>query len=235
MTTIVTMCGSSRRASLNAALLRAATNLATDLPVPVSLRPVPLSVAQLPIFDADLAQAGLPRSVLLLLHAVRSADAVMIATPEYSGSIPGPLKNALDWLACPQGAQPLAGKPAAVISASPSSYGAQAARAHVIDVLQRCDAVPVATPVVSVARADTVIHHLGPLAHDSIRTSLGDLLMALEAACRQAHHPGQPGGPARRAVEETPDGRSLRAATQPPAALTSAEGNRDTVPYPPRG
>ncbi len=194
MTTVLTLCGSGRRASLNAALLRAAMHLAADLPVTVALCPAPVNVIELPIFDADRADLGLPEEVTLLQDAIAAADALLIATPEYSGTIPGPLKNALDWLACPQSARPLAGKPAAVISASPSRYGAQAARAHVIDVLQRCDALPVATPIVSVARAHLSIDHTGHLTGDHTRASLRALLLALAAADRGDDRTGQAAG-----------------------------------------
>ncbi|MGN6576086.1 MAG: NADPH-dependent FMN reductase [Nocardioides sp.] len=182
MTSILTLSGSSRTGSLNTALLRVARRVAADLPVPVTTHRPPVTVSELPVFNADLAEHGLPRPPRLLEQAVAAADAVLIATPEYSGSIPGPLKNALDWLACPQSTQPLAAKPVAVMSASPSRFGAQAARAQVLDVLQRCDATLVAAPVVSIARAHTAIDSTGDFTSEHARTSVRALLYELVAA-----------------------------------------------------
>ncbi len=193
MINVLALSGSSRRGSLNTALLTATQRLAVDLPVAVAVRQSPVTVADIPPFDADSAELGLPRTVGVLERAVAAADALLLATPEYSGAIPGPLKNVLDWLACPQSMRPLASKPVAVMSASPSRFGAQTARSQVLDVLQHCDACLVAAPVVSVALADRVITRAGDLnaehSQSAIRVLLTELAHTAKAMARSQRVP----------------------------------------------
>jgi hypothetical protein len=103
----VVLLGSLRKASYNAALARALPGLA---PGGVTIQPLG-SVGMLPIYNADIKAEGFPQPVLAMGDAIAKADGVIIVTPEYNYSIPGGLKNAIDWLSRLP-AQPFAGKPA---------------------------------------------------------------------------------------------------------------------------
>jgi len=128
---VLGISGSLRRDSYNSALLRAA---AERLPAGVELVEYE-RLREIPPYDADIEEEGTPAVVEELRQAVREADAVLIATPEYNHSIPGQLKNALDWVSRPAGKSALMGKPAAAIGASTGMFGAVWAQAEVRKVL----------------------------------------------------------------------------------------------------
>jgi chromate reductase len=141
---VLALSGSIRRSSFNSALLGAA---AADLPRTVELV-VWRGLAELPAFDEDLVPV--PHAAVELRDAIAAADAVLIATPEYNASVPGSLKNALDWASRPYPDNCLRGKPVAVIGASTGLFGAVWAQADLrkvlraigADVLERELAVP---------------------------------------------------------------------------------------------
>jgi chromate reductase len=129
---VLGISGSLRRDSYNSALLRAA---AERLPGGVDFVSFD-RLAEIPAYDADLEEgAETPAAVEDLRAAMRAADAVLIATPEYNSSIPGALKNALDWASRPAGESALMGTPAAVIGASTGMFGAVWAQAEARKVL----------------------------------------------------------------------------------------------------
>ncbi len=99
-------------------------------------------LADLPHYDQDLDGDDVPAAVVAFREAVLDADALVVATPEYNGSIPGVLKNAVDWASRPRGAAPIDGLPAAVLSVSPSPRGAQWAREDLVKVLRVAGAQP---------------------------------------------------------------------------------------------
>ena len=115
---ILGVSGSLRADSLNTQLLRLA---AEELPDGVELE-LYRELASIPPFDQDLVDLA-PDVVDRLKEAVAGADAILVATPEFNGSIPGQLKNAIDWVSRPLSDNPARGKPAAVIGASTSSFG----------------------------------------------------------------------------------------------------------------
>jgi chromate reductase, NAD(P)H dehydrogenase (quinone) len=115
---ILGISGSLRAGSLNTQLLRLA---AEELPEGVELE-LYEDLASIPPFDQDLVDL-VPDEVERLKEAVAGADAILVATPEFNGSIPGQLKNAIDWVSRPLADNPARGKPAAVIGASTSSFG----------------------------------------------------------------------------------------------------------------
>jgi chromate reductase, NAD(P)H dehydrogenase (quinone) len=127
---ILAISGSLRRDSHNTALVRAAADL---LPPGVDLIVYP-DLEQIPPFNEDKVEQP-PAPVEHLRQAVAAADGVLIATPEYNSSIPGVLKNALDWLSRPLLESPLRNKPAAVIGASTGMFGAVWAQAETRKVL----------------------------------------------------------------------------------------------------
>ncbi len=130
---VLGISGSLRRDSYNHALLRVA---AERLPAGAELVEFD-RLREIPPYDADLEEGGAPApaAVEALREAMREADAVLIATPEYNHSIPGVLKNALDWASRPAGESALTGTPAAVIGASTGMFGAVWAQAETRKVL----------------------------------------------------------------------------------------------------
>ena len=129
---VLGISGSLRRDSYNAALLRAA---AERLPDGVELEAFE-RLAEIPAYDADLEESGEPPGAVAdLRERMRAADAVIVATPEYNSSIPGALKNALDWASRPAGESALMGTPAAVVGASTGMFGAVWAQAETRKVL----------------------------------------------------------------------------------------------------
>jgi chromate reductase, NAD(P)H dehydrogenase (quinone) len=128
---VLGISGSLRSGSLNSALLRAA---AGRLPAGAELVEFD-RLADVPPYDEDVEGEATPTVVEELRRAVRNADAVLIATPEYNHSIPGQLKNALDWVSRPAGKSALNGKPAAVVGASTGMFGAVWAQAELRKVL----------------------------------------------------------------------------------------------------
>ena len=121
---VLTISGSLRRDSYNRRLLLEAADHA---PTGVELHEW-AALHAVPAYDEDLESDPTPEAVAELREAIQAADAVLIATPEYNGSVPGALKNALDWASRPYKTNALRGKPVAVFGASPSPRGAQAAQ-----------------------------------------------------------------------------------------------------------
>ena len=116
---ILSICGSLRKGSYNAIVQRALPSLA---PEGMTIKPAP-SFAEFPLYNADVQNStGFPPAVNILADAVRAADGVIFCTPEYNFTIPGGLKNAIDWVSRLQN-QPFAGKPVALQSASPGPVG----------------------------------------------------------------------------------------------------------------
>ena len=129
---ILAISGSLRDGSYNSLLLRAAEQQA---PAGVAIDRYD-GLAQVPPFHGNRSAIGpVPEPVRDFQERIARADAVLIATPEYNGSIPGQLKNAFDWVSRPPGQTPLRGKPAAVLGASTSLFGAVWAQAELRKVL----------------------------------------------------------------------------------------------------
>jgi chromate reductase len=128
---VLGIAGSLRRGSYNHALLREAGE---RLPAGAEWSEFE-RLAEIPPYDADVEAEGTPEPVEALRQAMREADAVLVATPEYNHSIPGALKNALDWASRPAGQSALTGKPAAVVGASTGMFGAVWAQAETRKVL----------------------------------------------------------------------------------------------------
>jgi chromate reductase, NAD(P)H dehydrogenase (quinone) len=119
MSNVVTICGSLRKGSYNRMVMNALSGL---VPSGMSIKEAP-SYAQLPLYNADIQNtSGFPLAATSLADAIRAADGVIFCTPEYNFSLPGGLKNAIDWVSRMQN-QPFAGKPIAIQSASPGPLG----------------------------------------------------------------------------------------------------------------
>ena len=132
---VLAIAGSLRKGSFNRMLVQEAARLAPD-GVEVTEWG---ELADVPPFDEDVEGQGAP-SVTSLLAAIADADAVLVATPEYNGSTPGQLKNALDWASRPFPDNVLRDKPAAVIGTSPSPAGAERSQGETRAVLRRIGA-----------------------------------------------------------------------------------------------
>jgi chromate reductase len=173
---ILGLSGSLRRDSHNTRLLKTATR---HLPGHVDLV-LWDGLAGIPPYDAD-REAEEPAAVTDLKHAIAEADAVLISTPEYNASIPGQLKNALDWVSRPFEGNPLQGKPAAVIGATTGMFGAVWAQAETRKVLRTIGA-RVLEHEVPVALADDAFHEDGALRDREVVAQLEELLEALVEA-----------------------------------------------------
>jgi chromate reductase, NAD(P)H dehydrogenase (quinone) len=130
---ILAVSGSLRADSFNTSLVRAASEAAPE-GVEVELFD-PAGLAALPLYDQDLDNGDVPQSVERLRTAWASADAILFATPEYNGSIPGGLKNAVDWASRPRQEAALMNKTVAVVGASTGQFGAMWAQADLRKVL----------------------------------------------------------------------------------------------------
>jgi chromate reductase, NAD(P)H dehydrogenase (quinone) len=143
---VITICGSLRKGSFNAIL---ADSLAELAPAGMTVRASP-PIGTLPLYNYDLqTENGFPAPATALAEAIRAADGVIIVTPEYNYSVPGVLKNAIDWVSrFPN--QPFGGKPVAIQSASPSALGGARAQYHLRQTLVFLDAFVFNRPEVMV-------------------------------------------------------------------------------------
>jgi len=174
---VLAISGSLRSGSYNSGLITAFQAASHDELNVTIYR----GTAELPFFDQDLEGENIPASVLALTDAIRNADAVVISTPEYSGSIPGVLKNLIDWASRPYGASPFAGKPTAVLGASPSPYGAQRSQEQLVAVLNAIGA-QVLGDVHPVGPATELFDDTGSLTSSEVQTTLRDIASDIESA-----------------------------------------------------
>jgi chromate reductase len=173
--------GSLRGGSYNRRLLEAARELAPE-GIEVEL----FDLAGIPLYDADLdTDEARPRAVERLKASIRTADAVLFATPEYNHSVPGVLKNAIDWASRPAGGSPLRGKPVAMMGASPGTIGTARAQMHLESVLLATLARPLPHPGVLVGGAKEKFDADGRLVHESTRLFLRSFLEELSAWTRK--------------------------------------------------
>jgi len=174
---VLALAGSLRRGSLNRRLLEAAVELA---PPGIELV-VYDALAEVPLFDEDLEQAtdGGPEGVRRLRAAIAGADAVVIATPEYNQSIPGVLKNALDWLSRGPGVPVLEGKPVAVVGVTAGRWGTRLAQAALRQVLFAMEARVLPAPNLYLANGGAIFDADGRLTDPSTTATLGAILERL--------------------------------------------------------
>jgi chromate reductase, NAD(P)H dehydrogenase (quinone) len=190
---VLAISGSLRRDSHNSALLRAAAER-TPAGVEVELWD---GLKAVPPYDEDDDAELAPAAVTALRSAVAGADAVLLATPEYNHSVPGSLKNAIDWVSRPLATNPLRNKPAAVIGASTGIFGAVWAQAELRKVLGALGA-RVLERELAVGQAASRVAAGGELADAEVLAQLDDVVEELVAAVE-----------ARRAtIERTADARA---------------------------
>lgn len=177
---VVSILGSLRKGSYNGAVARALPGLA---PPDMVIEALP-SIRTLPLYDADLQAQGFPAAVTELAQRIMAADGLIIVTPEYNYSIPGGLKNAIDWLSR-LSPQPFAGKPVALASASMGVLGGARAQYHLRQVMVFVDAYVLNRPEVMVPAAQTKVDANGELADQTVRDFIAAELKAFAAFIRR--------------------------------------------------
>jgi chromate reductase len=175
---VLTICGSLRKGSYNAMLQRALPDLA---PAGMRFSAAP-SFASIPLYNADIQNTtGFPAEVNTLADAIRAADGVIIISPEYNFSIPGGLKNAIDWVSRLQN-QPFAGKPIALQSASPGPVGGARVQYDLRRAMVFLDAFTINKPEVFVGScASKFDEKTGELKDEAARNFIKQQLVAFAA------------------------------------------------------
>src|SRR5688572_18713472 len=173
---LLAISGSLRADSHNTRLLRIA---AEEAPVGVEIELYD-GLASIPPYDADLDTEPAPDAVQELRGLIAEADGLIFATPEYNSSIPGVLKNAIDWASRPRATTPLAGKPAAVMGATTGHFGAVWAQAELRKVLGSTGARAIDAEV-ALALADDAFDEYGSLRDDSTVERIRALTAAVVA------------------------------------------------------
>lgn len=177
---VLALSGSLRRDSWNTKLLREAAEL---LPDGVELE-LWAGLKAVPPYDEDDDTESAPAAVADLRDAIAGADAILIATPEYNASIPGHLKNALDWVSRPLATNPLRNKPVTVIGSSTGAFGAVWAQAELRKVLATIGA-RVQEGDLAVGHAATRFDGDGRLTDPELREQLAEVVAGLAAAAAE--------------------------------------------------
>ena len=170
---ILGIAGSLRKQSYNRAALRVAAQL---VPEGASLEVFELD--RIPVFNQDL-EHDLPDAVVTMKEAIRSADAILFVSPEYNYSIPGVLKNAIDWASRPYGESAWTGKTAAIMGASPGLFGTARAQYHLRQVLVGLGMQTVTRPEVAIGNAAQRFDGNGVLTDDKAKSLIAELLQHL--------------------------------------------------------
>ena len=178
--TILGIAGSLRQSSFNRAALRAAQQLTPD-----NARLEIFDLAGIPPFNQD-EEADPPARVVEFKRAIRAADAILIVTPEYNYSIPGVLKNAIDWASRPHGDSAWEGKPVALMGASVGAMGSSRAQYHLRQVFVFLNMYPLNRPEVMISNAAQRFDDKGNLKDEDTRNVIRKLLEALVAWTK--HH-----------------------------------------------
>jgi chromate reductase len=168
--------GSLRKGSFNRMALAAAQALA-----PEGVVIEPCEIRDIPLYDGDVeASTGLPAAVVAFREKIAAADALLIVTPEYNSSVPGVLKNAIDWASRPP-SQPFDGKPVAIMGASPGALGTVRAQLHLRHILANVNAHVLPQPQVMIAGAGQRFDAQGQLTDAATRDFVRNLLTALRS------------------------------------------------------
>jgi chromate reductase, NAD(P)H dehydrogenase (quinone) len=171
---VLAICGSLRTGSYNRAALRTAIDLK-----PPGMTIETADISAFPLYNEDVRAQGFPPPVETFRRQIAAADALLFVTPEYNYSIPGVLKNAIDWASRPPD-QPFAGKPVAIMGAAAGMAGSGRAQ---YDLRRSCvflDMHPLNKPEVLIGQAQTKFDADGRLTDEAARGFIRDLLVALE-------------------------------------------------------
>lgn len=173
---VLAICGSLRKGSYNRAALKVA---AESLPAGMALDQYD-RLAEIPSYNEDVRQQGFPPVIQDLRQRIKAADGLLFVTPEYNYSMPGVLKNAIDWASRPPD-QPFAGKPVAMMGASGGMFGTARAQYHLRQTCVFLDMIPLNKPEVMIAQAQNKFDAQGRLIDEPTRKFIQELMAALAA------------------------------------------------------
>ena len=171
---IVGIAGSLRRGSYNAALLRAAAELA-----PAGVVVELASINGIPLYDGDLEEkSGVPRVVEELKGRIAASDGLLLVTPEYNNSVPGPFKNAIDWLSRPPKdiSRVFGGRPVALMGATPGPGGTRLSQTAWLPILRALGMCPWFAKSIGIADAAKVFDESGRLTDESLRARVAEFM-----------------------------------------------------------
>jgi chromate reductase len=169
---IIGIAGSLRKGSYNKSILKAAKEACQE-EAEIEI----VEIGWLPLFNQDM-EKNMPKDVLEFKEKVKKADAVLFVTPEYNYSVPGVLKNAIDWLSRPYGNNSLEGKPAGIMSAAIGMLGGARAQYHLRQSMVFLDMRPMNMPEFMVSFAGDKIDENGKLKDEETRQKLKDYMAA---------------------------------------------------------
>ena len=172
---ILGISGSLRKGSYNSMALRAAQKLA-----PQGITIEIADISRIPLYNDDVRAAGEPAEVAALKAQIRAADAVLLVSPEYNFSIPGVLKNTLDWMSRPP-EPPLDGKVVGIMGASPGPVGTARVQYDLRKVLVFMNAFTVNKPEVFISSCASKFDPQGNLTDEATGKFIGDLLVAMQS------------------------------------------------------
>lgn len=172
---VLGISGSLRKGSYNSMALRAAQKLA-----PAGMSIEIADIAAIPFYNDDVRAAGEPQPVAELKAKVRAADAVLLVMPEYNFSVPGVLKNVLDWMSRPP-EPPFDGKVVAIMGASQGPVGTARGQYDLRKILVFMNSFTVNKPEVFIGSAQTKFNADGELADEPTKKFIADLLLATQA------------------------------------------------------
>lgn len=171
--TLLAFAGSLRRGSYNRALLRAAR-----VEAPAWMRIDIFEIGEIPLYNADVEAEGDPEPVSRFKQAIREADGLLIATPEYNHGVPGVTKNAVDWASRPPRHSPLDGKPVAILGASPGITGTARGQSQLRQAFEFTNSYCMPQPEILVYQAHQKFDEEGRLMDAKTREFLGKFLVS---------------------------------------------------------
>jgi chromate reductase len=177
---ILGIAGSLRRGSYNQGLLRAAIELA-----PPDVVIDTFDIGTLPLHNEDLRADGDPAPVAALKEAMAAADALLFVTPEHNRSIPGVLKNAIDWASRPVDSTPLNNKPVGIIGASDGPWGTTRAQMHLRQILTGTNSLAMVRPEVYIGLVPQFADDDGNLIDEKQRERVRQYVIALAGWARR--------------------------------------------------
>lgn len=172
---IIAISGSLRKDSFNTAVLRSLTALA-----PAGMNIEIVDIASVPLYNQD-DEAAFPPVAKALKDKIEAADGVIIATPEYNRSIPGVLKNAIDWVSRPWGKNSFAGKAAMTLGVSVGKIGTAVAQSHLRQILAYLDVKLVGQPELYIGPAQELFDEKGNITDETMKEHLTKALEVLAA------------------------------------------------------
>lgn len=181
--TLLGFAGSLRQGSYNRALLRAAQE-----ETPAGMKLDIFEIGEIPLYNADVEAEGEPEPVARFKQAIREADGVLIATPEYNHGVPGVTKNAVDWASRPPRQSPLDGKPVAILGASPGITGTARGQSQLRQAFEFTNSYCMPQPEILVYQAHQKFDERGRLTDAKTREYLGKFLVAFGEWVRRFQH-----------------------------------------------